>query len=263
MKRVLLLLSFILLITSGYAQVLPKPSPARLVNDAAHLLTPDQIASLESKLVTYDDSTSNQVVIVTVTTLGDMDANQYATELGRAWGVGGKEFNNGVVILVSAPAPETGEQRKVYITAGYGLEGALPDITLKEIVDNEMIPNLKLGNYYRAFDEATTAIIQAAAGEYKAPEGYNRRGKQSPIPVGVIILIIILVIFFISRSGGGGGGMMSRRGYRRWGAGPVIFPGNWGGGGGGWSSGGSSGGGGGFGGFGGGSFGGGGAGGSW
>ena len=262
MKRLLFILSFLLLLAGGYAQVLPKPSPAKLVNDAAHLLTPDQTASLEAKLVAYDDSTSNQVVIVTVTTLGDLDPNDYATRLGRSWGVGGREFNNGVVILVSAPAEGSGERRQVYITAGYGLEGALPDIVLKQIVDNEMIPNLKSGNYYRAFDEATTAIIQAAAGEYKAPEGYNRRGQGSPVPAGLIILFVVIIIIIFSRKGGGGGGMMSRRGYRRWGAGPpVIFPGNWGGGGSGWSGGGSSGGG--FGGFGGGSFGGGGAGGSW
>ncbi|MFT4024570.1 MAG: TPM domain-containing protein [Flavihumibacter sp.] len=263
MKHVRLLLSWLLLAAGAFAQVLPKPSPARLVNDAAHLLTPDQVAALESKLVAYDDSTSNQVVIVTVTTLGDREPNEYATQLGRSWGVGGREFNNGVVILVSVPAEGSGEKRQVYITAGYGLEGALPDIILKGIVDREMIPNLKSGNYYRAFDEATTAIIQAAAGEYKAPEGYNRRNQESPIPVGLIILIVIIIIIVFSRRGGGGGGMMSRRGYRGWNSGPpVIIPGGWGrGDGGGWSSGG--GGGGGFGGFGGGSFGGGGAGGSW
>lgn len=243
-------------------RVLPKPNPVRLVNDAAGLLTADQIASLETKLVAYDDSTSNQIVLVTVTSLNGLEPNEYATELGRAWGVGGKEFNNGVVILISAPPANADEKRKVYITAGYGLEGALPDITLKQIIENEMVPNLRSGNYYRAVDEASNAIIRAAAGEYKAPEGYNKRGEGSPIPVGLIILVVVIFIIIMSRRGGGGGGMMSRRGYRGWNAGPpIIFPGGWGGGGGGgWSGGG---GGGGFGGFGGGSFGGGGAGGDW
>ena len=262
MKRYLLLFFFFLLAFGGYAQVLPKPNPAKLVTDAAHLLTPDQVATLEQKLVAYDDTTSNQIVVVTVTTLNGLEPNEYATQLGREWGVGGREFNNGVVILVSAPPQGSDEKRKVYITAGYGLEGALPDITLKQIVDNEMIPNLRSGNYYRAFDEATTAIIHAAAGEYKAPENYRKRDEGSPIPFFVLMFIIILVIIIISRRGGGGGGMMSRRGYRGFGGPPIIFPGNWGGGGGsGWPGGG--GGGGGFGGFGGGSFGGGGAGGSW
>jgi uncharacterized protein len=169
-----------------------------------------------------------------------------------------------VVILISAP-PEgnsNSEKRKVYITAGYGLEGALPDITLKQIVDAEMIPNLRNGNYYRALDEATSAIIRAAAGEYKAPAGYSKRGKTKGIPAGAILFLIVLIVLIISRIGGGGGngGMMSRRGYRGFNSGPpIFFPG---GGGGGFGGGGSSGGGG-FGGFGGGSFGGGGAGGDW
>jgi uncharacterized protein len=265
MKRIIVLfLSLLLCLTLAAQRVLPKPNPPRLVNDAANLLTPDQEAALEAKLKAYDDSTSNQVVIVTVPTLNGLEPNDYATELGRAWGVGGSEFNNGVVILISAP-PENnsiGEKRRVYITAGYGLEGALPDITLKQIIESELIPNLVNKNYYRALDETTSAIIRAAAGEYKAPEGYRNRGKQKGIPPGAIFIAIIVILIIVSRigGGGGGGGMMSRRGYRGWNSGPpIFFPG----GGGGFGGGGSSGGGGGFGGFGGGSFGGGGAGGDW
>jgi uncharacterized protein len=242
---------------------LPKPSPPRLVNDAAQLLTPDQIASLEAKLVAYDDTTSNQIAVVLVKTLNGLEPNDYATELGRLWGVGGKEFNNGIVILIST-GNDGQEKRKVYIATGYGLEGAIPDIIAKRIVDREMIPNLQAGNYYRALDEATDALIKAAAGEYKAPAGYrNRRDDGGGFPIGLIIFIIVLVIIFASRGGGGrgGGGMLSRRGYRGWNSGPpIFFPGGFGGGGGGGFGGG---GGGGFGGFGGGGFGGGGAGGDW
>ncbi|MBZ5857336.1 TPM domain-containing protein [Flavihumibacter profundi] len=257
MKRILVLLIALVFSLSMAAQrVLPPPNPARLVNDAANLLTPDQVATLEAKLVAYDDSTSNQIVVVTVPTLNGLDPNDYATELGRSWGVGGKEFNNGVVVLISTGTGE-GEKRSVYISAGYGLEGALPDIILKQIIEAEMVPNLKAGNYYRAVDEATDALIKAAAGEYKAPAGYHQK-KETGVPVGFIIFIIIIVLVFISRRGGGGGGMMSRRGFG--GVPPIFFPG---GGGGGWSGGGGGGGGGGFGGFGGGSFGGGGAGGNW
>ncbi|ULQ52862.1 TPM domain-containing protein [Flavihumibacter fluvii] len=266
MKRIIVLFLTLVITLSVTAQrVLPKPNPPRLVNDAANLLTPDQAATLESKLVAYDDSTSNQIVVVTVTTLNGLDPNEYATELGRLWGVGGSEHNNGVVVLISTGTGAESEGRKVYISAGYGLEGALPDIILKQIVESEMVPNLKAGNYYRAVDEATSALIRAAAGEYKAPAGYNKRGKQKGIPAGLIFFIIILVIVIMSRrGGGGGGGMMSRRGFRGWNSGPpiIFFPGGGGGssGGGGWSGGG---GGGGFGGFGGGGFGGGGAGGNW
>ena len=256
-------LLFCTLTVSAQSRVLPKPNPPRLVNDAAQLLTPDQIASLEAKLVAYDDTTSNQIAVVLVKTLNGLEPNDYATQLGREWGVGGKEFNNGLVILIST-GNDGQEKRKVYIATGYGLEGAIPDIIAKRIVDREMIPNLQAGNYYRALDEATDALIKAAAGEYKAPEGYRNRGEgEGGIPVGLIIFIIIMVIIFASRGGGGrgGGGMLSRRGYRGWNSGPpIFFPGGFGGGGGGGFGGG---GGGGFGGFGGGGFGGGGAGGNW
>lgn len=256
-------LLFCTLTVSAQSRVLPKPNPPRLVNDAAQLLTPDQIASLEAKLVAYDDTTSNQIAVVLVKTLNGLEPNDYATELGRLWGVGGKEFNNGIVILIST-GNDGQEKRKVYIATGYGLEGAIPDIIAKRIVDREMIPNLQAGNYYRALDEATDALIKAAAGEYKAPAGYrDRRDDGGGFPIGLIIFIIVLVIIFASRGGGGrgGGGMLSRRGYRGWNSGPpIFFPGGFGGGGGGGFGGG---GGGGFGGFGGGGFGGGGAGGNW
>jgi uncharacterized protein len=233
------------------------PNPPRLVNDFADLLTPEQEQYLESKLVTYDDSTSNQFVIVTVKDLHDYAAVDYATALGRKWGVGGGKFNNGVVILVSTGGEEG--RRDAFIAPGYGLEGAIPDITAKTILESELIPQLKVGDYYGGFNRTTDALIKAAAGEYKAPTGYRNKGKQkgglSKIIIGLVILFFVLSMF----GGGGsrGGGYMSRRGYRGLG-GPMIFGGLGGGGFGGGGSGG-----GGFGGFGGGSFGGGGAGGNW
>ncbi len=236
------------------------PNPPRLVNDFANLLPDFQERELERKLVAYDDSTSNQIAVVIVTDLKGFDANQYATELGQKWGVGGQgKFDNGIVVLVSTGGSKG--NRAAYIAVGNGLEGAIPDVTAGHIVDDYLVPNLSAGNYYAAFDGATDAIIRAAAGEYKAPEGYSKRGRSKGFSIGKIIVIIIALIFFLGFGGGGGrnGGYMSRRGYRGVG-GPVIFPGGFGGGGGGFGGGG---GGGGFGGFGGGGFGGGGAGGSW
>lgn len=266
MKKLALIIS-VLLSVCALAQVekyVPdRPNPPRLVNDFAHLLTPEQTQYLESKLVAYDDSTSNQIAVVTVTDLHDYAAVDYAVALGRKWGVGGKEFNNGIIILVSTGGEEG--RRDAFIATGYGLEGAIPDLTANTILNAELIPNLKAGDYYKAFDRTTTALIQAAAGEYKAPEGYrNRGGNGGGLSFGKIVLGLIILFFILSIFGGGGnrgGGYMSRRGYRGFG-GPIIFPtGGWGSGGGGeWSGGG---GGGGFGGFGGGSFGGGGAGGNW
>ena len=267
MKKLLFLL-FILYNFKAFAQNIPaKPNPARLVNDFANVLTADQVQSLEQKLVSYDDSTSNQIVIVTVPTTGDYDVDDYALKILRDWGVGSAKNNNGIVILAAIT------DRKIKIEVGYGLEGAVPDIVAKEIIENYITPNFKEGNFYRGFDAATTAIIRAATGEYKAPAGYNeqrRTRRTGGSGLGWIIPIIVIIILFSSRGGGGGGGMMSRRGYNPFLGGLLggMLGGNLGrGGGGGWSGGGDSwsggGGGGGFGGFGGGSGGGGGASGSW
>lgn len=261
MKKLSLLI-FLLLSVCAFAQidkVIPaRPNPPKLVNDLAHVLTPEQVDALERKLVAYDDSTSSQIAIVTVETTGDYAIGDVALGILRKWGVGNKDKDNGIVILAAIA------DRKVWIATGYGLEGAVPDITAQTIIDYDILPSFKEGNYYRGFDNAVNSIIKAAAGEYKAPEGYNQRGQGSGRSIGKIVVAIIILFFILSMFGGGGGkggGFMSRRGYRGFG-GPIIFPGSFGGGG--WgSSGGGGFGGGGFGGFGGGSGGGGGAGGSW
>lgn len=236
--------------------ILPKPNPPKLVNDAAGVLSSEDIARLESKLVAYDDSTSTQVAIVLIKTLNDYPIEEYALKLFRAWGIGNKKTNNGILILAAI------DDRKIRIEVGYGLEGAVPDIIANQIIRNDIQPNFRSGNYYEGLAAASESLIKAAAGEYKAPEGYNKRrdGGGGGNILGIIIICIIIIIVLSNSNRGGGGGFMSRRGYRG-GFGPIIFPGGFGGGGGGggWSGGG----GGGFGGFGGGSSGGGGASGGW
>jgi uncharacterized protein len=235
-----------------------KPSPARLVNDFVGLLTPDQQDALEKKLVAYDDSTSTQITIVTIGDIGGNELSEFAVELGRKWGVGGKENNNGIVLAVLIDQKRN--KRNVFIATGYGMEGTITDYTAKSIIENEILPNFRSKDIYRGLDEGINAIIQAAAGKYKAPEGYSKKRKKKSISGGaaaLIFLIIIMAVVFSSR--GGGGGMISRRGTRRINRFPPIFWFPSGGGGSSWGGGS----GGGFGGFGGGGFGGGGSGGSW
>lgn len=234
--------------------LLPRPNPPRLVNDAADVLSTEQEGILEQRLVALDDSTSNQIAIVTIKTLNGYDVADYANKLFRSWGIGGSKHNNGVLILVAT------DEHKIRIEVGYGLEGAIPDITASSIIDNDLSPNFKNGDYYRGFDEAITSLGKAAAGEYNVKRDKN--SGDGGIPWGGILLIAFVIFFVVIRSGrggGGSGGMMSRRGYSNliW---PLLFSGIGGGRGGG---GGGGFGGGGFGGFGGGSSGGGGASGGW
>jgi uncharacterized protein len=267
MKKILWILAFFIASHASFSQTIEEiiskpPRPAKLVNDYAHAMTPDQVASLEQKLVAYDDSTSVQIAVVTVATMGSTAIDDAALAILRNWGVGNKKTNNGVVILAAI------QDHKVFIATGSGMETSVPDIVAKEIIENEIVPNFRESgndNYYRGFNLAADAIIKAAAGQYQAPEGYNRRGRSGGSGgtiLGLIIFVVIILIL-IGRGGGGRGGMMNRSGFLPWMIASMLTNrggGGFGGGGGGWSGGG---GGGGFGGFGGGGGGGGGAGGSW
>lgn len=229
----------------------PRTGTPTLVNDFTKTLTPDQKQALENKLVAFNDSTSTQIAVVIIPSLNGNDVADFNVKLGRAWGVGGKEFNNGIVLLIAKG------DRKLNIATGYGVEGALPDITAKHIIDDIIRPNFKGEDYYRGIEEGTDAIIQAVKGEYTAPKSYGKKRTSA----GRIIFIIIMIIIFLLVSGSksGGGSFMSRRGFAALTIGSMLSGGGRGGG---WSGGGGSSGGG-FGGFGGGSFGGGGASGSW
>jgi uncharacterized protein len=261
-KLLLVSLGFALFNTEINAQDFPPvPNPPRLVNDFTGTLRADERDRLEQKLKAYTDSTSTQIAIVMMKSLGQYDIADYAFQLGEKWGIGGKANNNGILILAAM------EDRKVFIATGYGMEGAIPDALAKRIVSNFIIPNFKMEAYYSGLDQATDMIIKLASGEYKA-EDVSSEGDHG----GAILLLGLFLFLFVilpliknrkdnnNHMGGRGGGidlwttimlanMLKGSGGGKWGD---------------FSSGkGSFGGGGGFGGFGGGSFGGGGAGGSW
>lgn len=258
------IICLMLLCTSALA-IPSRPQPPRLVNDFAGLFTRQQTAALESMLTAFDDSTSNQITVVTVKDLEGYDPSEYATRIGLDWGVGADKYDNGIVMLVK---PKTSDSRgQVNISIGYGLEGAIPDVYAKRIIDNEMIPRFAENDYFAGVYAGCEVLMKLASGEISEPR------EQSNDDAGGIIAAVLLLIFIIFlagafRANGKGGG--NDRGNSG-GGGPdlldMIIIGNLLGSGhsSGRSSGGFSGGfgGSGFGGFGGGSFGGGGASGSW
>ena len=250
---IVLFLQAMLFANNTFAQnIIAKPSPETLVTDVAGVLSPEQKQALENKLVAIDDSSSNQIAVVIIPSLDGYPKEEYANKLLRAWGIGGKK-NNGILLLISV------NDRQIWIEVGYGLEGAIPDITASNIIENDIKPAFKAGNYYEGIDQATDNIAKAAVGEYKVAKAKKSKSKGS----GGLFMIILIIIFVILRSGGGGGGSnIGRSGFSDVATGMLLgsLLGGGGRGGGGW---GDSGGGGGFGGFGGGSSGGGGAGGSW
>lgn len=264
--------SFLLLISALPLLLAAQDFPERsstLVTDYTGTLSSSEINALENKLVAFDDSSSSQIAVVIIKTLDGYDIAQYANDLFNKWGIGGKKNNNGILVLVAM------EEHKMRIECGYGLEGALPDAIAKRIIENDMKPAFKAGNYYEGLNTATDNIIAYTKGEYSG-EGSNN--KEEPFPVFIVFIVLgIFVLIFLFR-------VREARQYSRvnnigfWAAWALLNAlqnkpggkwrdfssgrgsfGGWSGGGGGWSSGG----GGGFGGFGGGSSGGGGASGSW
>ncbi|MBD2713754.1 TPM domain-containing protein [Microvirga sp. STR05] len=265
------LLLAMLLLAGHYAawaqQIPPRPNPPRIVNDLAGMMQPNEVAALEQKLIAYNDSTSSQIAVVTVPSLGDYDIADFAQQLYESWGIGQKGSNNGVLILIAE------QERKARIQTGYGLEGAIPDALAKRIISNTIVPAFREQRYYQGIDRATDQLIALAKGEYKADQttAPRQRSKDSSGSGWQFWLIIgALILFMLLRNRGGGSGGAGGRRNRGFGGGmipPIIF-GDFSGGrgtfGGGFGGGGfGGGGGGGFGGFGGGSSGGGGASGDW
>ena len=239
------------------AQNFPNKSN-RLVNDYTNTLSSSQVQRLEQKLVQYDNETSVQIAIVILKTLDGYPIDDYAFSLGEKWGVGSAGFDNGALVLVSM------EERKMWIATGYGLESTVTDALCKRIVENEMKPRFRSGDFAGGLEAASDAIILASKGEYAGKGNGGGNGEAPPIGALVVIFLVFGFVILIKA--------MQVRRYARvnhmgfWAAWMLLnaasrrHSGSWSS-----FSGGSGGfgGGGGFGGFGGGSFGGGGAGGSW
>jgi uncharacterized protein len=255
------LLAFIWLLAiplATQAQNFPKKSN-RLVNDYTNTLSSSQIQNLEQKLVQYDNETSIQIAIVIIKSLGGYEISDYAFELGEKWGIGSGDSDNGALVLVSM------EDRKMWIATGYGLEATVTDALCKRIIENEMKPRFRNGDFAGGLEAASDAIILASKVEYAGKgNGGGGGNKQAPIPFIIIAIAVFGIIWFVKAMQVRRYAKVNHMGF--WAAWMLLnassrrHSGSWSS-----FSGGSGGfgGGGGFGGFGGGSFGGGGAGGSW
>ncbi|MGV9004802.1 TPM domain-containing protein [Flavobacterium sp.] len=235
-----------------------KPALQTSVYDYAKILSASEKSILEDKLVHYADSTTTQIVVITIGSLKGSDIGVLTPEWGQKWGIGGtKKDDNGVIIVLSK------QERKIWISAGYGVEDRLSAGIIGELTREIIIPEFKAGSYFNGLDKGTTAIIEVLKGKYKGERKQNKKGDFPFLPI-IIVVFIIIFIFAKNKNNGGnsgstGGGMSLT---------DIILLSSLGrsGGGFGGSSGGGFGGssGGGFGGgFGGGGFSGGGAGGSW
>lgn len=268
--RTLLVLALLAGAFATVAAIPERPYPQRLVNDLAGVFTASQKADLEQRLVAFDDTTSNQIAVVTLSDLEGQDKAMVAYEIGEKWGVGQQKHNNGIVILIK---PKTArESGQVYIAVGYGLEGAIPDAIAKRIVDNVMIPHLQNGNdYYSAVNAALDKLMPLACGEISESRDIDGEDLVALVAFVMFIFAVFIIVIILASINGGSTNIGSGNKGHKLDLWDIIVlsnlfgSGSGGSSGGSWSGGSRGGGfgGGGFGGFGGGHFGGGGAGGSW
>lgn len=188
----------------------PSPTDYFYVNDFANVIDDSEEANMVSKAAALAEATTAQVVAVTVNNLGGEEISSYALELGREWGVGSEETDNGIVILLSV------EDREVYIAVGYGLEGALPDSKTGRIIDVYGLEYFKADNFSTGIISVFDALINEVYLEYglEAESGYvsienvvtNDSLEDSGGEVAVswvALIIILLVLSLLSRRRGG------------------------------------------------------------
>lgn len=257
MKKILSIIVLILGFTTVNAQdcLLDQKPVQDLVQDYANVLTDNEEQGLREALIAFNDTVSNQILVVTVTDLCGYDKAQFTYTLGEKWGVGQDGKDNGVVIMVKPK--EIDGRGEVFIAPGYGLEGVLPDAIAKRIVENEMIPHFKEKDYYGGIANAVGTVMSITSGEFSAEDYGKKANFKNFLP---FLFVIGMFIFIMIMKAGKTRQYASTNGMGFWAAWALMNAssrshggsfGNFGSGGGG------------FGGFGGGSFGGGGAGGSW
>jgi uncharacterized protein len=234
------------------AEVIP-PRPGSYFNDFAGLVSPSAASQLNRQLQQFERDTSNQILVAVFPRMpSDSSVEDYTVRVAQAWGVGQKDKRNGAVLFAFM------QEHQLRIQVGYGLEAVLPDGLCHLIIENELKPRFRSGDYAGGLGAAVNAMIAATKGEYHGTgrtDAEDRSGG-SGWPNVIVFMVVAVLVFFFNRSRQRSAVYQGTRGRRGSWTGPTMwfggggFGGGGGGGGGGFSAGGGS-------------FGGGGAGGSW
>ena len=214
-----LLVVLTLLLAPSWASAQSRPDfpplTGRIV-DQAHLLSPEAESALDGKLAALEQRTSDQLVVVTLTSLQDREIEDYGYQLGRAWGIGQETKNNGALLII---APN---ERKVRIEVGYGLEPVLTDVMSNQIIQTEILPAFRVGGYERGIEAGVDAII--AQMELDPAEAAARAAELEPaptrFPIGAAFVIVLVLLFIVVAlmSSLRGGGRRRRRSDTDWGS---------------------------------------------
>ena len=240
MRRFRLLLLGLLLLLPLSAGALEVPPLSGHVNDRAGLLRSDTVLKLEQFLSEFERSDSTQLVVLTIPSLEGEVLEQYALKVAESWGIGQKGKDNGALLLIAR------DDRKIRIEVGYGLEGRLTDLLSGRIIDNEISPHFKAGNFNDGVVAGVVAMTEAVRGEYQGT-GRTVSKKKQRSPWGTLLLLLFLGpgLMMLNRGSRSGGSHHRRGGFYAggpFGGGFGGGGGGFGGGGGGFGGGGSSGG---------------------
>jgi uncharacterized protein len=196
---------FLILFQAVGAFALDVPKLQARVTDRAGLLTAEQIDALETKLRELETSESTQIAILVIPSLEGEALEDYSERVAAAWRLGQKGRDNGALMLIAM------KERKVRIEVGYGLEAKLTDALSRRIIQNEIAPNFREGDYYRGIDAAATAIVQVVRGSYQPT---NRPSRPSSSRSGArrsfdwLIFLLLPLLWVLSSTGKWGGGLL-------------------------------------------------------
>ncbi|HZW39680.1 MAG TPA: TPM domain-containing protein [Ignavibacteriaceae bacterium] len=193
MKKFFIVLVFFINVFGQQPEI---PQLTQWVTDKTNTFSSEQISYLNSRMKTYEDTTSNQVVFLMISALDNYPIDYYTMETAEKNKIGTKEHSNGVLFFVAK------DDRKLRIEVGYGLEGVLPDGLTGSIIRNVVTPLYREGQYYEGTEAGLDAIIKAIAGEYKGEKKKQDKGGSKLFS---LIGIIIAIIFIFLRGGGRGG----------------------------------------------------------
>lgn len=199
MKKIILFIVFLFgIVAQAQFQIPEKPSKQTSVYDYAKMLSETEIKQLGDKLVYYSDSTSTQIVVITIEDLKGEDVGVLATNWAQTWGIGQAKEDNGVIVLVSK------NDRKISIRPGYGVEDKLIAGICGEIIRNIITPEFKAGSYYNGLDKGSDAIFKVLTGKYKSERKKDKEGGILPILLIVVFVFVFLIL--VSKNKGNNGG---------------------------------------------------------
>jgi uncharacterized protein len=181
---------FLIFISSAFSQ--PEiPKLKMWATDLTNTLSQSELSELNNRLKSFEDTTSNQVLVLMMPSLEGRPIEEFALEIGRLNKIGTEKLKNGVLLLIAK------DDRELDIEVGYGLEGAVPDAIASSIIRNVITPRFKSDDYYLGISDGVNAIIAAIGGEYKA----ENANDDSGFPSFIFIIIFIVIWLFVSKGG--------------------------------------------------------------